>query len=100
MIALRAGVPLLVQTAMVLLAGKTVGELVVDLRTTPASYPRRLVKLLTGPAPLVVLAVVTVPAAQVVLAALAVARCRARSYHRPPGPSNALAGLRLEVDDS
>ena len=101
MIALRAGVPLLVEALVVVLAGRTVGELVVDLRTTPASYPRRLVKLLTGPAPLVVLAVVTVEAAQVVLVALAVVSVSGAfltTGHR--GPSNALAGLLLEVDDS
>jgi glycopeptide antibiotics resistance protein len=101
MIALRAGVPLLVEAALVLLAGKTVGELVVDLRTTPASVSRRLVKLATGVLPLVVLAVVTVPAAQVALAVLAVAGVSGAfltSGHR--GISNALARLRLEIDDS
>ena len=47
MIALRAGVPLLVQTAMVLLAGKTVGELVggpaddPGVRPAPAGQARR-----------------------------------------------------------
>ena len=80
---------------VVVLAGRTVGELVVDLRTTPASYPRRLVKLLTGPAPLVVLAVVTVPAAQVVLAALAVASVSRRvPDHRPPGSEQRPRGAR------
>jgi VanZ family protein len=100
MIALRAGVPLLLQTAMVLLAGKTVGELVVDLRTTPASVPRRLVKLAVGVVPLVLLAVVTVPAAQVALLAIAVAGVvgafRTRGHR---GVSNAAAGLDLEIDD-
>jgi VanZ family protein len=101
MIALRAGVPLLVQTAMVLLAGKTVGELVVDLRTTPASVPRRLAKLAVGVVPLVLLAVVTVPAAQVALLVLAVAGVVGAFLtqgHR--GVSNAVAGLDLEIDDS
>ena len=84
MIALRAGVPLVAQALMVLLAGKTVGELVVDLRTSPASYPRRLVKLLVGVVPLVTLAVVTVPAAQVAVAVLARRRSRRRLPH--PGP--------------
>jgi hypothetical protein len=100
MIALRAGVPLLVQGLMVLLAGKTIGELVVDLRTSPTSYVRRLVKLVVGVVPLVLLAVVTVPAAQVVLAALAVAGVAGAfltSGHR--GVSNAVARLRLEIDD-
>ena len=41
MVALRAGVPMLVEAAFVLLAGKTVGELVVDLRTAPPSFGRR-----------------------------------------------------------
>jgi hypothetical protein len=100
MIALRAGVPLLVQTAMVLLAGRTVGELVVDLRTSPASVLRRWVKLAVGVVPLVLLAVVTVPAAQVALLALAVAGVVgvfATRGHR--GVSNAVAGLELEIDD-
>ena len=100
MIALRAGVPLVVQALMVLLAGKTVGELVVDLRTSPASYPRRLVKLLVGVVPLVTLAVVTVPAAQVavgVLAVAAVAGAFLTRGHR--GLSNAAARLELEIDD-
>ncbi len=100
MIALRAGVPLLVQALMVLLAGKTIGELVVDLRTTPPSLPRRAVKLLVGVVPLVLLAVVTVPAAQVALAVLAllgVAGAFLTSGHR--GLGNALARLRLEIDD-
>ncbi len=100
MIALRAGVPLLVQGLMVLVAGKTIGELVVDVRTTPPSMPRRLVKLLVGVVPLVLLAVVTVPAAQVALALLAVAGvvgAFVTSGHR--GVGNALAGLRLEIDD-
>jgi hypothetical protein len=100
MIALRAGVPLLVQALMVLLAGKTVGELVVDLRTTPSSLPRRVVKLLVGVVPLVLLAAVEVPAAQValvVLAVLGVAGAFLTSGHR--GISNAVARLRLEVDD-
>jgi hypothetical protein len=100
MIALRAGVPLLAQGLLVVLAGKTVGELVCDLRTSPASLPRRAVKLLVGVVPLVLLAVVTVPAAQValgVLAVLGVAGAFLTSGHR--GISNALARLRLEVDD-
>jgi hypothetical protein len=101
MIALRAGVPLLVEGLMVLLAGRTLGEIVVDTRTVPASTARRLVKLLTGVVPLVLLAVVTVPAAQVllvVLAVVAVAGAFLTAGHR--GTSNALAGLRLEIDDS
>ena len=70
---------------MVLLAGKTVGEVVVDLRTSPASYARRLVKLPARAVPLVTLAVVTVPAAQVALAALGGCRGRWRLPHpRPP----------------
>jgi hypothetical protein len=100
MIVLRAGVPLLVQGVVVLVAGKTVGELVVDLRTTPAAYGRRLVKLLVGVVPLVLLAVVTVPAAQVVLAVLAVATvvgAYVTRGHR--GLGNAAARLELEVDD-
>ena len=100
MIALRAGVPLVVEALMVLLAGKTLGELVVDLRTSPASYPSRLVKLLVGVVPLVTLAVVTVPAAQVavgVLAVAAVAGAFLTRGHR--GLSNAAAGLELEIDD-
>ena len=99
MIALRAGVPLVVQVLLVLLAGKTIGELVVDLRTSPASYPRRLVKLLVGVVPLVTLAVVTVPAAQVALAVLgvcAVAGAFLTLGHR--GVGNAAAGLDLEID--
>ena len=101
MIALRAGVPLLVQVAIVLLAGKTIGELVVDLRTTPASTSRRLVKLAVGVVPLVLLAVVTAPAAQVALLVLAVAGLVGvfvTRGHR--GFSNAAAGLGLEIDDS
>jgi len=100
MIVLRAGVPLLVEAAMVLLAGKTVGELVVDLRTTPASVGRRLVKLLVGVVPLVTLAVVTVPAAQVALIALAVAAILGAFVTRGHrGLSNAAARLDLEIDD-
>ena len=99
MIALRAGVPLLAQTAMVLLAGKTVGELVVDFRTTPRPS-RRLVKLAVGVVPLVLLAVVTVPAAQVALLALAVAGVVGAFLTRGHrGVSNAAAGLDLEIDD-
>jgi hypothetical protein len=101
MVAVRAGVPLLVQVPMVLLAGKTIGELVCDLRTSPASYARRLVKLLVGVVPLVTLSVVTVPAAQVALAALAVAGVSGAFLTRGHrGISNAVAGLDLEVDDS
>ena len=101
MIALRAGVPLVVQALMVLLAGKTVGELVVDLRTSPASYARRLVKLLVGVVPLVTLAVITVPAAQVALAALAVAAVVGAFLTRGHrGLSNAVARLELDIDDS
>jgi hypothetical protein len=100
MIALRAGVPLVVEALLVLVAGKTVGELVVDLRTSPASYPRRFVKLLAGVGPLVVLAVVTVPAAQVALAVLAVAALSGAYLTRGHrGVSNTLAGLELEIDD-
>ncbi len=101
MIALRAGVPLLVEGLFVLLSGRTLGELVVDTRTTPASAARRLIKLLTGVGPLVLLAVVTVPGAQVVLmfvAVVAVAGAFLTPGHR--GASNAIAGLRLEIDDS
>ena len=84
-----------------LLAGKTVGELVVDLRTSPASYPRRCVKLLVGVVPLVTLAVVTVPAAQVALAVLAVAAVAGAFLTRGHrGLSNAAARLDLEIDDS
>ncbi len=101
MIALRAGVPLVVQALMVLLAGKTVGELVVDLRTSPASYARRLVKLLVGVVPLVTLAVVTVPAAQVALAALGVAAVVGAFLTRGHrGLSNAVARLELDIDNS
>jgi hypothetical protein len=77
-----------------------VGELVVDLRTSPASVLRRWVKLAVGVVPLVLLAVVTVPAAQVALLALAVAGVVgvfATRGHR--GVSNAVAGLELEIDD-
>ena len=101
MIALRVGVPLLVQAAMVLLAGTTVGELVVDLRRHPASVPRRLVKLAVGVVPLVLLVVVTVPWAQValvVLAVVGVVGAFLTQGHR--GVSNAVAGLDLEIDDS
>jgi VanZ family protein len=100
MIALRAGVPLVVQALVVMLAGKTVGELVVDLRTTPASYPRRAVKLLVGVVPLVALAVLTLPAAQValvVLAAVSVSAAFLTRGHR--GLSNVAARLDLEIDD-
>jgi hypothetical protein len=101
MIALRAGVPLVVQALMVLLAGKTIGELVVDLRTSPASYPRRGVKLLVGVVPLVTLAVVTVPAAQVALAVLAVAAVAGAFLTRGHRSlSNAAARLELEIDDA
>jgi hypothetical protein len=101
MVALRAGLPLVVQAFTVLLAGKTMGELVVDLRTSPASYARRFVKLLVGVGPLVVLAVVTVPAAQVALAVLAVAAVSGAYLTRGHrGVSNAVARLELEIDDS
>jgi hypothetical protein len=101
MVTLRAGAPFVVQVLMVLLAGKTIGELVCDLRTSPASYPRRLVKLLVGVVPLVVLAVVTVPAAQVALVALAVAGVSGAFLTRGHrGISNAVARLGLEVDDA
>jgi VanZ family protein len=101
MIALRAGVPLLVEGLLVLLSGRTVGELVVDTRTVPATRTRRLVKLVTGVVPLVLLAVVTIPAAQVVLVVLAAVTLGGAfltAGHR--GTSNALAGLELEIDDS
>lgn len=101
MIALRAGLPLLVQALLVLLAGKTLGELVCDLRTAPPSVVRRLVKLVVGVVPLVLLAVVTATVAQVALAVLAVAAV-AGAYLTPGhrGLANAAAGLRLEVDDT
>ena len=101
MIALRAGVPLVGQALLVLLAGKTVGELVVDLRTTPASTSRRLVKLAVGVVPLVLLAVVTITAAQVALVVLAVAGVVGAFVTRGHrGFSNAAARLDLEIDDS
>lgn len=100
MIALRAGVPLVVQALLVLLAGKTVGELVVDLRTSPPSYARRLVKLVLGVVPLVALAVVTVPAAQLALVVLAVAAVTGAFLTRGHrGLANTAAGLDLEIDD-
>ena len=101
MIALRAGVPLLVEGLMVLLAGQTLGELVVDTRTVPASPARRLVKLLTGVVPLVLLAVVTIPAAQVALVVLAVAAVAGAFLTAgSPGDQQRPRGLRLEIDDS
>jgi glycopeptide antibiotics resistance protein len=100
MVALRAGVPFVVQAALVLFAGKTLGELVVDLRTAPTSYGRRAVKLAVGVVPLVLLAVVTVPAAQVALVVLAVVGVTGAFLTRGHrGVSNAVAGLRLEIDD-
>ena len=101
MIALRAGVPLLIEGAFVLLAGKTVGELVVDLRTVPASTSRRLVKLVVGVVPLVTLAVVDTTVARLalgVLAVVAVTGAFLTRGHR--GIANAAAGLSLEIDDS
>jgi hypothetical protein len=87
--------------ALVLLAGKTIGELVVDLRTVPASMSRRLVKLLVGVVPLVTLAVRDDPLAQLAVlgpACVAVSGAFVTSGHR--GVANSAAGLRLEIDDS
>jgi hypothetical protein len=101
MIALRAGVPLLVQTAMVLLAGKDRGRAGRGPADHPGVVARRLVKLGVGVVPLVLLAVVTVPAAQVallVLAVVGVVGAFTTQGHR--GVSNAVAGLDLEIDDS
>ncbi len=100
MVALRAGVPLLVEGLLVLKGGRTLGELVCDLRTSPASYSRRVVKLLSGVGPLVVLAIVTVPAAQATLVVLAVGSVSGAFLTRGHrGLSNAVARLRLEIDE-
>ena len=100
MIALRAGVPLLVQTAMVLLAGKTVGELVVDLRTTPASSrvgwsSCSSVSSRWSPSPS--------SRCQPRRSRCCTRRCRRRWRVPHPGPpraSNAVARLDLDIDNS
>ena len=101
LVVLRAGVPLLVEGALVLLAGKTIGELVVDLRTVPPSVSRRLVKLVVGVVPLVTLAVVDTTVAQLAVGLLAVVG----RLGRLPDPRSSRhrqrpAGLALEIDDS
>jgi glycopeptide antibiotics resistance protein len=101
LVMLRAGVPLVVEGAFVLLAGRTIGELVVDVRTVPASLSRRLVKLVVGVGPLVALVVVDTTLAQLavgLLAVVAVLGAFLTRGHR--GIANAAAGLRLEIDDS
>jgi hypothetical protein len=101
LVALRAGIPVLVEGALVLLAGKTIGELVVDLRTVPASMSRRLVKLVVGIGPLVTLVVVDTTVAQIALGLLAVVAVLGAFLTRGHrGIANAAAGLRLEIDDS
>ena len=99
---LQVGVPALVEAAAVLLLGRTVGELVVDVRTRAArpwlTVPSRVVKLATGVGPVFALLLLDVPhqgwliAGHLVLTVLAVLVTR-----DPRGLSNRLAGLRLEV---
>jgi len=100
-LALGVAAPLLVETALVLLAGKTFGELVTDLRTVPASSARRIVKLLVGVVPLTVAIILPSPRGfpmTFVLLAVVLAGAVFTAGHR--GIANAVAGLRVEIDDS
>ena len=87
------GVPFLVEAVLVLGAGRTVGELVVDLRTTPAAPWRRLVKLATGVTPLLALLVLGLPLVALAFGALTLALSVSTPDRR--GLSNTLAGLAL-----
>ncbi len=100
-VVLRCAVPLVVEAALVLLAGKTFGELVTDLRTVPSDLSRRLVKLLVGVVPLVAVLMVPGPGGGPLLLALAVTAVGGAFLsqdHR--GLANAVAGLGVEIDDS
>lgn len=100
---LQWGVPAVVEAALVLLAGRTVGELVVDVRAV-ARRPRlapvsRLVKLVVGVGPLLALGALT-PAwstwALIGYAVVTVAAALPTKEHR--GLSHVLAGMELQVD--
>lgn len=96
-------VPLGLEAAAVLLLGKTIGEWTVDLRTVragPLPTPlARVVKLAAGVLPYVVLLAWTDPRSTWVLAGFAVITVAAAVWTREHrGVSNAVAGLRLEVD--
>lgn len=87
------GVPFVVEAVLVLMAGRTVGELVVDLRTAPHAPWRRLVKLITGVTPLLVLLVLGLPLAALGFVVLTLLLSLSTPDRR--GLSNTLAGLDL-----
>lgn len=98
---LQWGVPGALEVLSVLLAGRTIGEWVVSVRAVAGRVPApvaRVVKLLTGVGPFLVLAAVpggwTVPLllAFAIVTGVAVLRSRSRR-----GLSHALAGMELEL---
>ena len=92
---LQLGVPLLVEAVLVLGWGRTVGELTVSLHTTPRSWLRRAVKLVSGVGLLLLGALSPwLLAPVVVLTAVAAVPTRG---HR--GLSHTLAGLDLRIGD-
>ncbi len=101
---LQWGVPALIEAGCVLLAGRTVGEWVVSVRTvarrrTPVLVAR-LVKLATGVGPLLVLLSVpgswTAPVLFLVVLVTVVGAIPGRERGHP-GLANAVAGLELEI---
>ena len=99
---LQWGVPGAIETAVVFLGGRTVGEWVVSVRTTGARRPMpvaRLVKLVTGVGPFV--ALLAIPGAWTgpVLAAFVLATLVAAVPHAGGhrGLTHTVAGLDLEI---
>ena len=97
-------VPFTVEAALVLLAGRTVGELVVSVRAVPRRprrvVPSRVVKLATGVAPVFVIALLEPWWAGVLLVAFAVVTLVVAwrtTEHR--GLSHVLAGMDLRIGD-
>jgi len=96
------GVPGLVEVAMVLLAGRTVGEWVVAVRTTARTRTpvvlSRLVKLALGVGPLLLLGAASPGwATPALLAHLLVTALAAVPGREHPGLANAAAGLELRT---
>lgn len=101
---LQWGVPLAIEALFVLLAGRTVGELVISVRAVARRHsltvPSRVVKLATGIGPLFVLPFLDVKVAAAVFAAYAVLTVAAAALTREHrGLSHVLAGMELRIGD-
>jgi glycopeptide antibiotics resistance protein len=101
---LQWSVPLMLEAALVLLAGRTVGELVISVHTVarrrPLLVPSRLVKLAFGVGPLFVVAVLDpLPAALLLAAYLILTLAVAGPTRGHRGLSHVVAGLDLRIGD-